>query len=413
MRAKTSITSQPVQSEAHPSSMSSHSVTLADPERTGVRALSRSQVLPVNISKYTSSIDSYESFNGHVRTAERHTSTSAINDYSRTPSVPEPSDSDVDSYSDIVGQRSWKEPANHQGADLSRGSSRHNSKRELENTNTRSWVSSPNPAGSVISFSPQQRRVIEDSARTTKQNLKSNGPVNGTRKSLPNLSVVNGNGLVRDEVPYRGRPQRRSRSESQDPVLQNDPRSALYGRSKSTPRQRENGSSDEDETGPVRETRWKGSSSDLRGSRVIIGANRTNGTQILRVSSVDSPVNGESPRSSGNSSSDIKANHAEQLAAEMQHGTRNSMNGSKQPFERFRDDSQSSQDSTDCESRQTAAERAAAALMGNHVAHVAPQPLTSMQNNTQPFKMREMSVENRRLRREHLANLAHLQSSSC
>lgn len=405
MRAKPSITSRPVQSEGHPSSMSSHSVSVVDHERRGLGALSKSQVLPSNTSKHSTPVNSYKSFNGHVRTAERHTSTSAINDHSRTPSVPEPSDSDVDSYSDIVGQRSWKESANHQSADLSRGSSRENSKRELENTNTRSWASSPNPAGSVISFGPQQKRVIEDSARRAKQNSKSNGPVNTTRQSVPNLSVVNGNGMAR--------PQRRSRSESQDPVLQNGPRSALYGRSKSTSSQRETGSSDEEETEPVRERRWKGSSTDLRGSHVMIGANRTKGTQLLRVSSVDSPVTSESPISLGNRGSDIKANHAEQLAAEMQHGTRNSVNGRKQPFQRFQDDSQSSQDSTDCESRQTAAERAAAALMGNHVAHVAPQPLISKQKNTQPFEMRETNVENRRLRREHLANLGHLQSSSC
>ena len=408
MRAKNSITTRPVTSEAQPSSEPSHPVSI---ERGSLRALSKSQVLPLNTSKHSNPANSYASFNGHVRTFKKNPSTSSMTDHSRTSSVPD--DSDIDSYSDIVGQRSWKEPANRQSVDLSGGKSRQNSTHGVENDKARSWASSPNPSGSVIPFSSQQRRVIEDAARTAKQSSKSyESGVNGSRQFVPS-----GDDLVREDGPYRGRAARRSRSESQDPVVQNRGRSA-YSRSKSIPRQRENVSSDEDETEHAHDRRWKSSNVDLRGSnRVIIGADRTNGTQLLRISSVDLPVKSESLGLSENGSTlsrngDVKANHAEQLAAEMQQVRTNSLTGWKQSFQRFREDSQSSQDSTDYESRQTAAEKAAAALMSNHVTHAPPQPLTN-KRNPQPLEMRNIGTENRKLRRAHLANLAHLQSSSC
>lgn len=411
MRAKNSITTRPVKSEAQPSSEPSHPLSV---ERGSLRALSKSQVLPLNTSKHSNPANSYASFNGHVRTIQKNPSTSSMTDHSRTSSVPDPSDSDIDSYSDIVGNRSWKDPVNNQSVDLSGGNSRQNSTHGAENNNARSWASSPNPTGSVISFGSQQRRVIEDAARTAKQNAKSyESVVNGSRQFV---ASVNGDGLVREDGPYRGRAPRRSRSESQDPVVQNRSRSAAYSRSKSVPRQRENVSSDEDETEHAHDRRWK--TTDSRGSnRMIIGADRTNGTQVLRVSSVDLPARSDSLGSSGNRSTlsrngDVKTNHAEQLAAEMQQVRRNSLTGRKQSFQRFRDDSLSSQDSTDYESRQTAAEKAAVALMSNHVTHAPPQPLTN-KRNPQPLEMRNMGTENRKLRREHLANLANLQSSSC
>lgn len=415
MRAKNSITTRSVKSGAQPSSASTHSVAVAEPERRSLRALSKSQVLPVYTNKHTNPANSYASFNGHVRTNNRQPSTSSLTDHSRTPSIPDPSDSDIDSYSDIVGQRSWKDSVNHQSVDLSGANSRKNSANQgVANGAARSWASSSNPTGSVISFGNQQRRVIEDPARTTKQNSK----MNGTRQSTPNLSNINGDVSPREGGAYRGRPQKRSRSESQDPVQQNGPRSIAYGRSKSIPRQKENGSSDEEETEHAHDRRWKSSSTHLRVNRVITGLARTNEPELLRVSSVDLPARGESLGSSGNKTTatrngDYKANHAEELAAEMQQGRRNSLPGREQSFPKFRDDSQSSQDSTDYESRQTAAEWAAAALMSNHVTHVPAQPATNKLNPQAPLEMRDMGAENRKLRREHLANLAHLQSSSC
>ena len=462
MRAKNSITARPLKSEAQPLSETSRSVVNAEPDRRSLRALSKSQVLPVNTSKNSpNTTNKYASFNGHVRSNKRQPSTSSVTEHSRTSSVPDPSDSDIDSYSDIIGQHSWKDTViSNKGVDLSGDSSRQNSV-------PRSWASSSNPAGSVISFGNQQRRVIEDPARTSRQNSKGYETVmNGTRQSVPNLSTIDGDGLPRENGAYRGRTQRRTRSESQDLVQQNGLRIAVYGRSKSTPRHRENGSSDEDEKEHARNRRWKSSSTDLRANHVVIGTNRTNQPEILRVSSVDLPRTVDLPRHRENGSSDedekeharnrrwkssstdlrpnhvvigtnrtnqpeilrvssvdlprttptrngeLKSNHADQLAAEMQQGRRNSLNGRKQSFPRFRDDSQSSQDSTDYESRQTAAEKAAAALMSNHVTHVPTQSLTD-RRNSQPLEMRNMNAENRKLRREHLANLAHLQSSSC
>lgn len=481
---------RPVKSEAQPSSVSSHSVTVAEPERRSLRALSKSQVFPVNTNKQSNSTNPYASFNGHAQPNKRNPSTSSVTDHSRTSSIPDPSDSDIDSYSDIVGQRSWKDSVNHQSVDSTGGSSRQNSQQGVTNVNLRSWASSENPAGSVISFSSHQRRAIEDPARTAKPNPKRyESGMNGTRQSVPNLSTISGDVPLPAHGVHRGRAQGRSRSESQDPVLPNGSRSVAYGRSKSIPRQTGNESSDEEELGHVRERRWKGSSKDLRVNRVIVGASRTNEpqhlrvtdvdlpvrsdsrtsrtseterlrvsnvdspvrsdsrasrtsetehlrvsnvdlpvrgesrarrtseTEPLRVSNVDLPVRGESLRSSGNRSAvirngDVRANHAEQLAAEMQQGRTNSLHGRKKTFPRFRDDSQSSQDSTDYESRQTAAERAAAALMSNHVTHAPAQPPTNKQS-PQRYEMRDMDSEHRRLKREHLANLAHLQSSSC
>jgi len=144
---------------------------------------------------------------------------------------------------------------------------------------------------------------------------------------------------------------------------------------------------------------------------------RTNSDRLtdqaqLRVSNVDLPASSSSNRPAPLRNGEYKVNHADQLAAEM--GRRDSLQGRRQSLPKFRDDSQSSQDSTDYESRQTAAERAAAALMSNHTTHVPPpQPLTSKRTTPQPLELKDMSVDTRRLRREHLANLAHLQSSSC
>ena len=466
MRSKNSVIARPVKSEAQPSSVSTPSVPVAEPERRSLQALSKSQVFPVNTNKQSNSTNPYASFNGHAQPNKRNPSTSSVTDHSRTSSIPDPSDSDIDSYSDIVGQRSWKDSVNHQSVDSTGGSSPQNSQQGVTNVNLRSWASSENPAGSVISFSSHQRRAIEDLARTAKPNSKRyESGMNGTRQSVPNLSTINGDAPLPTHGAYRGRAQRRSWSESQDPVLPNGSRSVAYGRSKSIPRQTGNESSDEEELGHVRQRRWKGSSKDLRVNRVVVGASRTNEpqhlrvtdvdlpvrsdsrtsrtseterlrvsnvdlpvrgesrarrtseTEPLRVSNVDSPIRGESLRSPGNRSAvirngDVRANHAEQLAAEMQQGRTSSLHGRKKTFPRFRDDSQSSQDSTDYESRQTAAERAAAALMSNHVTHAPAQPPTNKQN-PQRYEMRDMDSEHRRLKREHLANLAHLQSSSC
>ena len=514
MRSKNSVIARPVKSEAQRSSVSTPSVSVAEPERRSLQALSKSQVFPVNTNKQSNSTNPYASFNGHAQPNKRNPSTSSVTDHSRTSSIPDPSDSDIDSYSDIVGQRSWKDSVNHQSVDSTGGSSPQNSQQGVTNVNLRSWASSENPAGSVISFSSHQRRAIEDLARTAKPNSKRyESGMNGTRQSVPNLSTINGDAPLPTHGAYRGRAQRRSWSESQDPVLPNGSRSVAYGRSKSIPRQTGNESSDEEELGHVRQRRWKGSSKDLRVNRVVVGASRTNEpqhlrvtdvdlpvrsdsrtsrtseterlrvsnvdspvrsdsrasrtseterlrvsnvdspvrsdsrasrtseterlrvsnvdlpvrgesrarrtseTEPLRVSNVDSPVRGESLRSPGNRSAvirngDVRANHAEQLAAEMQQGRTSSLHGRKKTFPRFRDDSQSSQDSTDYESRQTAAERAAAALMSNHVTHAPAQPPTNKQN-PQRYEMRDMDSEHRRLKREHLANLAHLQSSSC
>ena len=419
MRAKNSIITRPVKSEAQPSYDSSRPVVTAEPERRNMRAISKSQVLPVNSKKHSESVHKYASFNGHIPSNKRQPSTSSVTDHSRTSSIPDPSDSDIDSYSDIVGQQSWKDTViSNKGVDLSVESSRRNTKQRVANVVPTTWASSAaNPAGSVISFGGQQRRVIEDQARTTKQNSKSyDSLTNGTRQSAPNVYAVSGKESPRENGTFRGRAQRRTRSESQDVVLQNGPRATAYGRSKSIPRQRGNGSSDEEESEQPRNTRWKGSATDLRANRVIIGAYRTNQPELLRVSSVDSPT--EAQRASSNRitptrNGEFRSNHADQLAAEMQQGRKNSLSGRKQSFPNFRDDSQSSQDSTDYESRQTAAEQAAVALMTNRATRVPTQSLNDVRHSQRPVEMVSMGTENRKLRREHLANLAHLQSSSC
>ena len=425
MRAKNNITARPVKSEAQPSSELYNLTRVQEAERRSLRALSKSQPLLVN-RNHSNTTNAYSSFNGHVRSSKTQSTTSSVVDHSRNSSLPDPSDSDIDSYSDIVGQRSWKDSASHQSVDLSVTSSRPNSRQAVPNGHPRSWASSSNPAGSVIAFPVQQRRVIKDAARTAKQ-ISTSTPkqsyepvMNGSKHS-----DIDGDGLQRgksltEDGTSRGRPQRRSRSESQDPALQNGPRSVGYNRSKSMPRQRENGSSDEEETPHVRERRWLKSSTDLRTSRVITAIDITNSDRLtepahLRVSNVDLPATGSSSnRTTPLRNGEYKANHADQLAAEMQQGRRDSLQGRRQSLPKFRDDSQSSQDSTDYESRQSAAERAAAALMNNHVTHVPPaQPLASKRTTPQPLEMKDMAVDTRKLRREHLANLAHLQSSSC
>ena len=422
MRAKNSISARPVKSEAQPSSELYNLTRVQDAEKRSLRALSKSQPLLAS-RNHSNTTSAYSSFNGHVRSAKTQSTTSSVVDHSRNSSLPDPSDSDIDSYSDIVGQRSWKDSVSHQSVDLSVTGSRPNSRQAVSNGYSGSWASSSNPAGSVIAFPVQQRRVIEDAARTAKQ-ISTSTPkqsyepvMNGAKHS-----VINGNGLQRarpldEDGTSRGRPQRRSRSESQDPALQNGPRSVGYNRSKSIPRQRENGSSDEEDTAHVRERRWLKSSTDLRTNRVITATDRTNNDRLtdsarLRVSNVDLPASTTSNRTTPLRNGEYKVNHADQLAAEMER--RDSLQGRRQSLPKFRDDSQSSQDSTDYESRQTAAEKAAAALMNNHVPHVPPaQPLTSKQTTSQPLEMKDMTVDTRRLRREHLANLAHLQSSSC
>ena len=421
MRVKTSITARPVKSEAQPSSELYNLTRVQDAERRSLRALSKSQ--PLLASRNHSNTNAYSSFNGHVRSAQTQPKSSPVVDHSRKSSLPDPSDSDIDSYSDIVGQRSWKDSVGHQDVDLSVTNSSPNSIQPVSNGYPRSWASSSNPVGSVIAFPVHQRRVIEDVTRTPKH-ISTSTPkqsyepvMNGTKHS-----DMNGDGLQRgrslnEDGTSRGRPQRRSRSESQDPALQNGSRSVGYNRSKSIPRRRENGSIDEEDTAHVRERRLLKSSTDLRTNRVITAVDRTNSDKLidqaqLRVSNVDLPASSSSSRPAPLRNGEYKVNHADQLAAEM--GRKGSLQGRRQSLPQFDDDSQSSQDSTDYESRQTAAERAAAALMSNHVTHVPPaQPLTSKRTTSQPLEMKDMTVDTRKLRREHLANLAHLQSSSC
>lgn len=411
VRSKTSIISRPVKSEAHLSSEASLPVSVPVPERKTVpaRGLSKAQALPF------SSANKHSNFNGHVRTNKRNPSASAITDHSRTTSVADPSDSDIDSYSDIVGKRrSLKDSDSHNFVDLKRGDSRQNAKELVENTNVRSWASNPNPNGIFVSrVKDKQDTVIENPARVGKQISRTFAPSTSVGKSLPNLLSINGNGLARNNVPYVVRQPRRTRSESQDPVVHNGSRSSSNGRSKSVPRPRENGSSDDEEVERAHDKGPKRSNSDLRGKHVIIGRERNNqnGPQLLRVSSVDSPVRDESLRNKPalTKANDVKVNHAEQLAAEMQQGR---MNGKTQSFQRFRNDSLSSQDSTDNETRQSAAEMAAAALMNGDVTPAAIKPQTK-KGNPQLLKMTGTIAGNRKLRREHLANIAHLQSSSC
>lgn len=433
MRTKNSITSRPVKTEAHPSSESYNSAAVAEAERRSLRALSKSQPLLVN-RNHSNAVNPYSSFNGHVRSVKKQPSTSSVVDHSRNSSVADPSDSDVDSYSDIVGQHSWMDSLSRQTVDLTEDSSRPNSRQSVSNSLSRTWATSSNPAGSVVSFPVQQRRVIENPARTERQMStstpkQSHEPVrNGTRQPIsgyvPDGPDINGDLLRRGwslskEGNSRGRPQRRSESESQDPVLQN----GTFSRSKSLPRQRENGSSDEEETTHARNRRWVKSNTDLRTHRVITAIDITDDDKVnqpgsLRVSNVDLPVRNDGLRLSSQRTTplrngEFKTNHADQLAAEMQQGRKDSLQGRRQSLQKFHDDSQSSQDSTDYESRQTKAEWAAAALMNNHVSRVPSQPLTNKRTSPQPLEMKDMATENRRLRREHLANLAHLQSSSC
>ena len=150
----------------------------------------------------------------------------------------------------------------------------------------------------------------------------------------------------------------------------------------------------------------------------ISGNGIVNRTGRLRVSSVDLPVRDGALKSSSQRTAplrngEFKTNHADQLAAEMQQGRKESLEGRRQSLQKFHDDSQSSQDSTDYESRQTKAEWAAAALMNNHLTREPTQPLANKKTSPQSLEMKDIGAEKRRLRREHLANLAHLHSSSC
>lgn len=408
LKSKPSITSRPVKSEALISSQVGLAASTSDPARRSVpaRRLSNSQVSQAgDTNKQANPTNSYVTFNGHVRSNKRNPSASSVTDHSRTSSVTEPSDSDVDSYSDVVGKRSWRDPKKHKIVDLNGSGSRQNKKSATENGKELSWVSSRNPH--------QRDIVIGNPARAGKTTFE---PVNSVGKSLPNLSNINGNGLADEHLPYRVRQPRRTLSESHDPGLPNGSRSIRNGRSSSIIRQRENGSSDEDEEEHACTRESKSNNNDVRSKHVIIGEDRTNEkrTQVLRVSSVDPPITGESLRLPGNGTvltrnKDAKVNHAEQLAAEMQQGR---MNGRTQSFQRFRTDSQSSQDSIDNESRQSAAEKAAAALMNGDVRATPQQPLAK-KSNPQLFEMSQNMTGNRKLRREHLASLAHLQSSSC
>lgn len=412
-----------MKTEAHPSNESINSAAVAEAERRSFRALSKSQPLLVN-RNHPNAVNSYSGFNGHVRSANKQHTTSSVVDHSRNSSVADPSDSDVDSYSDIVGQRA---PLNRHTVDLTEDSS-------VSNGVSPTWVTNSNQKGNVVTFPVQQRRAKENPARSEKQVLTSTSKqshepgTNGTRQPisgyLPNASDINGGrvrrgGSLNDEGYPRGRPQGRSVSESQEPVSKNGP----FSRLKSIPRQGENGSSDEEETTHARDRRWAKSSTDLRTHRVvsaidISGNGKVNRTGRLRVSSVDLPVRDGALRSSSQSTAplrngEFKTNHADQLAAEMQQGRKESLEGRRQSLQKFHDDSQSSQDSTDYESRQTKAEWAAAALMNNHVTRELTQPLANKKTSPQSLEMKDIGAEKRRLRREHLANLAHLHSSSC
>lgn len=408
LRSKSSITSRPVKSEALVSSQVGLTASTPDPARKIVpsRRLSNSQVSQAgDTNKQANPTNSYVTVNGHVRSNKRNPSASSVTDHSRTSSVTEPSDSDVDSYSDIVGKRSWRDPKKHKIVNLNGSGSRQNKKSVPENGNELSGMSSRN--------SHQRDIVIENPARAERTTFE---PLNSVGKSLPNLTNINGNGLADERMPYRIRQPRRTLSESNDPRLPNRSRSIPNGRSSSILRQRESGSSDEDEEEHARTRESKISNNNVRSKHVIIGKDRSNEkhSQVLRVSSVDPPSTGESLRLPGNRTvltrnKDAKVNHAEQLAAEMQQGR---MNGRTQSFQRFRADSQSSQDSIEDESRQSAAEKAAAALMNGDVRPTPQQPLAK-KSNPQSFEMSQNTTGNRKLRREHLANLANLQSSSC
>jgi len=407
LRSKPSITSRPVKSEALVSSQVGLTASTPDPMRKSVpsRRLSNSQVAQAgDTNKQANPTNSYVTVNGHVRSNKRNPSASSVTDHSRTSSVTEPSDWDVESYSDIVGKHSWRDPKKHKIVNLNVSGSRQNKKSVPEIGNELSLMSSRNPH--------QRDIVIENPARADKATFE---PLNSVGKSLPNLSNINGNGLADEHIPYRIRQPRRTLSESNDPRLANGSRSIPNGRSSSIQRQRESGSSDEDEEELARTRESKISNNNVRSKHVIIGEDRSNEKrQVLRVSSVDPPTTGESLRLPGNRTlftrnKDAKVNHAEQLAVEMQQGR---INGRTQSFQRFRADSQSSQDSIEDESRQSAAEKAAAALMNGDVRPTPQQPLAK-KSNPQSFEMSQNMTGNRKLRREHLANLAHLQSSSC
>ena len=402
VKSKTKISSRSLKSESMRSvelNGGSRSTVGVKSEKTS-QGLSHSQKLLSN-GRNSNRSNLYSRLNGNISGNSKNLS--SVVDRSRVSSIPaELSDSDVDSYSDIVGQPSWKDSSGNRKVDLSGSSRRRNSQSNQRvsvrsNSNTWNSVSDLNSKGGVISPPGQQWRVSENSANTAVQI--SGSPKKQDRELFTNETSAR---VSRLEGLERGTSrvgaQRKSWSGSPDVVNQNGSRAVTYNQS--VPGKLETMSSDEDEKKYQKTRRWK-SSTSITGDNHTITGTILHHSQKLKVSSVDSGVNTKSHGT---------ANHADQFATEMGQARK------KRSVPSYVDGSQSSQDSTDSmQTRQTAAERAAAALMNSHLTHAKRDPVIALTTRNIPHseEMRETSSENRRLRREHLANRAHLQSSSC
>lgn len=317
----------------------------------------------------------------HLSSVPRDYPVISVVDHSRTPSLPEhASDSSVDSYSDIVGQRPpYGRPDEPTSESVPKVTQTKPSRGHMSaSTPSLTRVNDREPVSrtptNVIAQYPQGRSILKNSLTKNQ-----NSVINPRYKyrSEENLKAQNTPHLANGDVP-RGRGKERIRAVSGGATVDGTRRGQI--RSKSVPRAAVNSVSSDEETEEfVTRQRQRG--------RTL---NRNLNASVERVHSPPGRVTGR-PLSY----------HGEQLPSQMeQHGlsTMNGIHRNHSP--------QSSIESTDSpRTRQSVAERAATVLMQNHVPHVST-PLSQ-------FEMKSLGEERRKLKKEHLANLSHLQSSSC
>ena len=291
-------------------------------------------------------------------------------------------DSDIDSYSDIMESRTADFAASHSP-----------SPRKLLNSASASSLRSH---GSISSLRSQQSDKSVSRQTTGSRGTVANATANGTS----NIRVMDETVKCEPSVQVatsRSRPSERSRSGDRT-----RDRSSSNHRSRSSPRHRPSLSSD----GEIL-------SSDEDCQSIKPQANHVNnisGKAVLI-----------SERTSSKGTFGVVSNHVEQLAVQMER-TRKSSVGNRQrklSAHRLRADSLSSQESSESYqstgARQSAAEQAASVLMNNHVGNFHGNSVRGKQSQHMEMKdiSGDKSLERRKLKREQLAKMASLQSSSC
>lgn len=282
-------------------------------------------------------------------------------------------ESDVDSYSDITGSVSNSEPK-------ANGILKSASTSSLRSHGSISSLRSQKSEKSAPKQTTNSRSTILSSTPNGTRNV---GVLDETVKSVPVVQVASSRSSSRSRV--------RSGDRTRDRSLSNHRSRPATNHRASLSSDGENLSSDED---------YQMIKPQTNHVKTVAGNTLLN-----------------SERNSRRTTSSVVSNHVEQLAEQMDRARKSSVGNRQRKLSalRVRADSVSSQESseslTNTATRQHVAEQAAAILMNNHVEGNHGNP--GHGKHSQSLEMKEISADRRKQRREQLAKMASLQSSSC